>query len=499
MKVPFRINGVRRLLLIALLLELAMATTMARLLWVQWEENERIVTQKAHEEAVGVANRIAQTLERVDLLMGLMIERMAAAELAPPPRGAHAVPPPNQLDWIARRLPDTSRLLMVDAEGKPRELSGWSGAEPIPASLISLHAGQGTPFAITGSVKSGRPTLMISRRIDRADGRFGGVLAVSLDTDMMSDLGGNPDLTLNSVRLLGEGGEALAQWTRNSLDPAILPTLPPSIGSWAKARLHEVLVAEPVPGFSLRMVATIPRTPFLQQWLSLLLWTGCAFAAVTALAGFGIASVIREVWRRMAAEASLSMANAELERLIEKTRKLASVDALTGIANRRVFNERLEAEVERSRNGLRPLSVIMLDLDHFKLVNDRYGHTFGDQVLVTAAAVLRSVLRESDLPARYGGEEFAVILPNTDLKGACTLAERLCRAFDTPHHRPADASADAGAEEGAGEGLTVTASVGVAQYWCGEDAVGVVARADAALYRSKTDGRNRVSADLEMV
>ncbi len=158
--------------------------------------------------------------------------------------------------------------------------------------------------------------------------------------------------------------------------------------------------------------------------------------------------------------------------------RLSSTDALTGLANRAVFFERLEAEVARATRHALPLCVVMLDADHFKRVNDTLGHQVGDALLRGLASALRGAVRGHDVAARYGGEEFAVLLPHTTLAEARVVTTRLLEAA-----RRVDV---------AGGGL-MTVSLGVAEFTPGEGADGVVARADAALYQSKRDGRDRVT------
>ena len=130
--------------------------------------------------------------------------------------------------------------------------------------------------------------------------------------------------------------------------------------------------------------------------------------------------------RTMANEAAMALENA---RLYEEARKLADRDPLTGFYNHRFLHERLGEEVVRTQRARRPLSVLMLDLDDFKLVNDTFGHLFGDRVLTWTAELIRSTLRASDIPARYGGDEFAIILPETDGDEARRAAERILEAF----------------------------------------------------------------------
>jgi diguanylate cyclase (GGDEF)-like protein len=156
-------------------------------------------------------------------------------------------------------------------------------------------------------------------------------------------------------------------------------------------------------------------------------------------------------------------------------------DDLTDLANRRRFIESLGQEVARSARLETPLALVLFDLDHFKLVNDRCGHQVGDDVLRSAADVIRARVRETDLAARIGGEEFAVILPGTDLEGAVSLAENLRRDISVGVELPDD-------------DLILTASFGVAEHHPGEPAETLIGVADRALYRAKAEGRNRVNA-----
>ncbi len=174
---------------------------------------------------------------------------------------------------------------------------------------------------------------------------------------------------------------------------------------------------------------------------------------------------------------ALRSANADLKRL-------ANEDVLTGLANRRRFMEVLEGEIERAERYERPLSLVLVDMDHFKQVNDTHGHAGGDQVLRAAAGVLRSVCRDVDLPARIGGEEFAILLPETGSAGAERLAERARAKIAGGHHRAPS-----------GAGFHVTASAGVATVGRAvTSAEALLQAADDALYRAKAEGRNRVVA-----
>jgi diguanylate cyclase (GGDEF)-like protein len=164
------------------------------------------------------------------------------------------------------------------------------------------------------------------------------------------------------------------------------------------------------------------------------------------------------------------------------TRRLASTDGLTELYNHRTFQERLAQEVDHANRYGRPLSLVMVDVDNFKLYNDTYGHPQGDRVLRDLARLLRQVSRASDTVARYGGEEFAIILPETDRVNARTMGHRI-REHVERYPFPGEERLPSGA---------LTISVGVATYTRAGTKDTLLQNADAALYRAKRAGRNRV-------
>ncbi len=181
----------------------------------------------------------------------------------------------------------------------------------------------------------------------------------------------------------------------------------------------------------------------------------------------------------LASQGAVAIDNARMHRLITKQ---AATDGLTGLANHREFQDQLRREMERAQRFALPVALVLLDLDDFKAVNDRYGHLAGDTVLRGVAATLRLLIREIDGAARYGGEEFAIILPGTTAEGAARLAERIRLAIG---ERPVVAD---------GRNVGVTASFGVAAIpEDGTTQVELIAAADAALYRAKHGGKNRVA------
>jgi diguanylate cyclase (GGDEF)-like protein len=165
-----------------------------------------------------------------------------------------------------------------------------------------------------------------------------------------------------------------------------------------------------------------------------------------------------------------------------RTQRLASTDSLTEVYNHRTFQERLTQEIARANRYSRPLSVLMIDVDHFKVYNDTHGHPQGDIVLQDLARLLRETSRTSDTVARYGGEEFAIILPETDSVSAQKIGQRLREQVE--HY------AFPGKERMPGGALTI--SVGVATHVSSGSKDALLQAADMALYTAKREGRNRV-------
>ena len=204
---------------------------------------------------------------------------------------------------------------------------------------------------------------------------------------------------------------------------------------------------------------------------------------------FGSADLTVDAMRRGATDFVTKPVDASLLDLrirssfdLEQTRRMANTDGLTGLYNHRYLQGRLNQEIERAERYERPLSVVMADLDHFKNFNDTYGHPRGDRVLIAVAQTLRQVSRASDILARYGGEEFTLILPETTVQEAGLVAERARK------HVMALKLEDQ--EDGE---APISISLGVATHTAGSSKEDLIEAADAALYRAKREGRNRVS------
>lgn len=192
--------------------------------------------------------------------------------------------------------------------------------------------------------------------------------------------------------------------------------------------------------------------------------------------------------RTVELQASLERSQRQIEKLksnLAEAEAQGLSDPLTGLKNRRSFDITLAAEIAAARGSDKPLSLIIADIDHFKSINDRYGHPAGDDVLKWFAKILSNSMKGRDTVARYGGEEFAIVLPQTPLETAAHLANQIKSHLEQQFWKKPGAPNTM---------LRVTASFGVAELGGGESSSGLIKRADAKLYESKAAGRNRVAA-----
>jgi len=207
-------------------------------------------------------------------------------------------------------------------------------------------------------------------------------------------------------------------------------------------------------------------------------------------AAITLSSASAQAGERLAAMEQLFAASVkritDLRKRLAKAEEDATRDALTGLANRRLFDSALQRAALRAGAEQVPLCLLFVDIDHFKKFNDTYGHPVGDHVLRLFAMVLKESIKGRDTAARYGGEEFAIILPGASLNGAVSVAEQIRKVLE---QRPI-------MNRATGKRLgVVTCSIGVAQYRPGEPVGDLIERADQAVYRAKGDGRNCVRAE----
>lgn len=185
-------------------------------------------------------------------------------------------------------------------------------------------------------------------------------------------------------------------------------------------------------------------------------------------------------------QSRMKISSAELQQLhreLEKSQQEAHTDSLTGLINRRGLEKRFELERIRAKQNNIPFSIILLDIDHFKKVNDTYGHLVGDSLLRGISNILKKQLRRNDIAARYGGEEFLILLPESDLVGAGAVAGKIQKGLSTKEWKL----------KGSGESMgSITVSMGISIYAMNESGDAMIKRADDALYVAKTSGRNQI-------
>ncbi|MBL8349275.1 MAG: GGDEF domain-containing protein [Burkholderiaceae bacterium] len=350
------------------------------------------------------------------------------------PAGADAATP----RMASMRLSDGRRLVVSSREPRPPAAAARAGTEP-------------SPFIVE---RRARP--------DAADMRFRLLAEHSIDLIVAVDA----DLAIRYA------------------SPATASLLGCQPGDLHGHTLAELLAPEDRAAFIARHFTKAAQRGAVPDLFRALrrdgstLWVEARVASLPPGNGLGDYLVtFRDADQRRRAEESLGRMNAELS-------ALASTDALTGLPNRRQFDATLHKEWYRALRDATPLGLLMIDVDRFKPLNDRFGHQVGDAFLACVGQVIKeNVRRAGDMAARYGGEEFAVILPGTGAAGALEIAEVIRRAV---------AAADTRAIVEGGHPLTVSIGVAAAVALAGGGAASLVHSADSALYQAKRSGRNRV-------
>jgi diguanylate cyclase (GGDEF)-like protein len=253
--------------------------------------------------------------------------------------------------------------------------------------------------------------------------------------------------------------------------------------------IERQLVFQNLERYPLFVAVALSTSELLADWKAdVILQTAFIALLVATLAIVGL-RLVAQISRRAATEADLRRSQGDLEAMNRRLEVVAREDALTGLASRRELDRVLAIECVRAHRAHAPIGLVMLDVDHFKGYNDRYGHATGDECLRGIARTIASCVgRGGDLAARYGGEEFAIVLPGSDAPGAVAVAEKIWQAVRDLHL----------AHEGSPKGI-VTISAGVASLVAQGAPIApneLIRRADAALYKAKHAGRDSVRLDL---
>ncbi|WP_375457713.1 diguanylate cyclase [uncultured Enterovirga sp.] len=338
----------------------------------------------------------------------------------------------------------------------------------------------------------GKPVVGLSRRLSNADGSFAGVALATIEVayfeKLLSRLHLGPKAVVSLIRTDGtfivrHGSSTSAPAGDVSASPVFRRMMADSSGQFvgmsAVDGIERTYTFTQIEKRPLLLSIAQATDDIFADWRQRAILLGLVLAVICLIIVALTMVLTRELTRRAVAERDLGRLNTELARL-------SATDALTGLGNRRSFDESLARETRRAGRTGTKLSLVLLDVDHFKRFNDHYGHQEGDRILVAVAGAIRaSCGRPGDGAFRIGGEEFAAILPDTDLPAALGLAERIrsaIRSLACPH-----------ADSPPG---VVTASLGVTDIR-GGDASSALAEADGALYASKRNGRDRATLAFE--
>ncbi|MDH4607646.1 GGDEF domain-containing protein [Pseudomonas sp. BN102] len=490
-----RFPGARRSLWLAyaLILMAGLGAILVNLLQVL--DSKELYLREADKANANLAYSIAQhaqeSLKEADIVLSGLLALLERGENSPAAIN-------ELLQTYKQRASQLAGVFVYDAEGRWRF---HTNAPPTPDASNSdrdyfqFHRQSvSRDTEVSNPIRSrstGEWVLPVSRRFNDREGRFAGVVLATIRIDHFAefykqfDIGhdGSILIAMNNGTIIyrrpeqaGATGDSMAG---GYLFQSDLKRAPVGLGASVSGLdgVDRVYAYRALDHFPLVVAVSLSRQEVLAEWGRKAAMVGALVAVLVLaliLAGGGLVVRMRQ---RMVVAQSIARENRELSRL-------ANRDSLTGISNRRQFDQSLQVEFRRAASAGTALALVMIDVDFFKAFNDRYGHQAGDVCLKAVGEVLRRFkVRASDTVARYGGEEFAVLLPHTDLAGARLVAERIRQAVYE------QGLAHAGNPVG-----VVTVSVGVHSLVPQDidHPDHLVELADAALYRAKSDGRNRV-------
>ncbi|WP_208510464.1 sensor domain-containing diguanylate cyclase [Variovorax paradoxus] len=403
-------------------------------------------------------------------------------------------------------LDQLDSIFIVDARG--HRLMPTHSEDPRPTdssknAYFVHHRDNATHDIFISSAARNRPgsewELTVSRRLQDSDGNFAGVVVATLDIgDFLQPFGAIDIGKSGAISLTTTDGQLLLRYPSRAEDIGRNLSGSPNFRRYYseiatkgtasfRSQLdgtHRLYAFRKGDHYPIVTTVALGRDEMLSAWRHQSLLTLCVVGALLAAVTTAGLRLIVNINGRVSAESSLVAAREELLQANRRLEVLASQDSLTGLANRRVFEQALELEARRAEREHTPLSLLLFDLDYFKRFNDTYGHVAGDQCLkIVSDTLAYNVHRPGDLVARYGGEELAIILPHTELKGACELANALLdriRSLNIPHS--------------ASPHGRVTASAGAATLngmnspnW----KLQLIEAADRSLYKAKESGRDK--------
>ncbi len=473
--------------------------------WTIWHERTAEMEESSRATAnmaLALAQHADQALDEVDIVLKSVIEQAQGKS----PGAASKERLHNFLVRNVGEVPQLAGLFIYDEKGK------WLASSQqvletrfnnSDRDYFQYHRTHRQDAVFIGkpirSKSTGHWVLTMSRRLNKPDGAFAGVVLATLDIQFFErfyhkfDIGqkgailfGSNDATVLYRRplLVDSMGKSLAQSPlfRQHISTADAGQVTIRSNQDGVSRVHGF---KHLGNYPLFVIVAVSEDEILQSWLHHAIVRAVGVALLLLAIGYGGNKMVAQVSLRERAQADAVRAQAELETMFELLQKQSRRDGLTGAVNRRHFDELLEAEAARFARVGGAFSLLMIDVDHFKQYNDHYGHVVGDVCLRNiAAAISNAAQREIDTVARYGGEEFSVLLPECGSAGALVVAERIgaaVKALGIPHAVTT-------------KGL-VSVSIGVTSIasadgfsWQPRE---LVESADKALYEAKEAGRGR--------
>lgn len=519
-----------RIAAIFLAVLLMAATATLAYLSYSWSRDRGIARlQQTAENRINLFSmRLSAPTDKYSYLPKLVSSHPIVAEAFLHPADQRRIGAANRLLARLNDEAGSAVIYMMDMNGMTIAASNWEGLDSFvgvnygyrPYFTDALHAGRGRFYAM--GLTTGLPGYYISHLL-RKDGIPLGVVVAKVDMHRLNHGWGTVQ---SEMMVTDENGVTFLSSRQDWMYRPMRPLSPERKEQLRRTRQYEAVLKEPLEIARRKILNSsegifsiasfgedgnktgetsyfvqkrrlpdseweiIVLSPMAQidmeaQGLALITVIGAALLCLSALYASQARSRRKE--RRQAQQALreahrvLEQQHRELQAMSRELEIKATTDGLTGCYNRRYFVEAAVRLVQAARRHRMPLSIIMMDIDHFKRINDQHGHQAGDRVLETVAAVCREALREEDVFARHGGEEFIVALPHTDAPAAALVAERLrqrvmAQEFPVP-----------------GKILHVTLSAGVSEYRPEEiDIEDTIRRADQSLYEAKEGGRNRV-------
>lgn len=473
--------------------------------WSSWHERRTVVEESFRSTAnmaVALSQHADQALDEVDIVLKAALEQAASTRKTSGDRARLH----NFLVENVSDVPQLAGLFIYDEKG------AWiASSQPVLETRFNNsdrdyfihHKDQRLNTAFIGkpvrSKSTGHWVLTMSRRINKPDGTFGGVVLATLDINFFERFYHQFDIGRKGAILFGTNN-ATVLYRRPLLADSMGKVLSGSplfqqhvkLADSGSVEIHSTQDGElrinsfkHLSNYPLVMIVAVSKDEVLQAWTRHAIEKALGIGFLLMAICYGGSKMVTQVALRERAQAEAVTAQENMEKMFQLLQVQSRRDGLTGAINRRYFDELLELEVARFGRSGGAISLLMIDVDHFKKYNDSYGHVAGDQCLQqVASAISEAARREVDVAARYGGEEFAVLLPACGRAGATLVAERICAAVR------ALAITHPSSEDG-----VVGVSVGISSI---ESDKGftfqpreIVEVADKALYTAKEEGRGR--------